>query len=52
MTAQNNKNGAQAAPQFEINCSRQFVAWLIEQNISLCFSTYQSGKVLLLGHNE
>ncbi|MDB9797387.1 TIGR03032 family protein [Pseudomonadales bacterium] len=52
MTEQNNKDVSQAAPQFEINCSRQFVAWLIEQNISLCFSTYQSGKVFLLGHNE
>ena len=42
---------AQAAPQFELNATRQFVPWLIEQNISLGFSTYQSGKVLLLGHN-
>lgn len=40
-----------AGPEFEINCSRQFVNWLAEQNISLGFSTYQSGKVFLLGHN-
>jgi uncharacterized protein (TIGR03032 family) len=38
-------------PQFELNSSRQFVSWLIEQNISLAFSTYQSGKVFLVGHN-
>ncbi len=38
-------------PEFELECSRQFVAWLAEQNLSLGFSTYQSGKVFLLGHN-
>ncbi len=37
--------------QFELNASRQFVAWMAEQGISLGFSTYQSGKVILLGHN-
>jgi uncharacterized protein (TIGR03032 family) len=26
--------------------------WLIEQDISLGFSTYQSGKVMLVGHNQ
>ncbi len=38
-------------PEFELNGSRQFVSWLIEQNLSLGFSTYQSGKVFLIGHN-
>lgn len=42
---------APTAPQFELNATRQFVPWLIEQGISLGFSTYQSGKVLLVGHN-
>jgi uncharacterized protein (TIGR03032 family) len=42
----------QAAPQFELNATRQFVPWLAEQQISLGFSTYQSGKVLLIGHND
>ncbi len=37
---------------FEINTSRQFVAWMAEQNISIGFSTYQSGKVFLLGHQN
>jgi uncharacterized protein (TIGR03032 family) len=41
----------QKQPDFEINASRQFMSWLIEQNISLGFSTYQSGKVFLIGHN-
>jgi uncharacterized protein (TIGR03032 family) len=41
----------QKQPAFELNSSRQFVSWLIEQNLSLGFSTYQSGKVFLIGHN-
>jgi uncharacterized protein (TIGR03032 family) len=52
MTAQNNKDVNQAAPQFEINCSRPFVAWLIEQNVSLFFSTYKSREIFRLGRNE
>jgi uncharacterized protein (TIGR03032 family) len=40
------------SPDIEFFASRQFVAWLIEQNLSLAFSTYQSGKVFFLGHNE
>jgi uncharacterized protein (TIGR03032 family) len=39
-------------PQFELNSSRQFVSWLREQNLSLAFSTYQSGKVFLIGCNN
>lgn len=42
---------AKKMPQFELNATRQFVPWLAEQQISLAFSTYQSGKVLLVGHN-
>ncbi len=41
----------QAEPDFVLNSSRQFASWLIEQNLSLGFSTYQSGKVFLIGHN-
>ena len=41
-----------AENNFEIDSSRQFVAWMAEQNISIGFSTYQSGKVFLLGHND
>ena len=36
-------------PSLEINCSRQFTAWLHEQNLSLAFTTYQAGKVFFIG---
>lgn len=38
--------------KFELQTSRQFVAWLNEQNASLACTTYQAGKVFLLGVNE
>jgi uncharacterized protein (TIGR03032 family) len=38
-----------ATPTLEINASRQFVPWLYEQNLSLVFTTYQAGKVFLVG---
>lgn len=34
---------------FEISTSRQFEAWLAEQQLSLAFSTYQAGKVFWIG---
>ncbi|MEA3211873.1 MAG: hypothetical protein QOE70_4930 [Chthoniobacter sp.] len=36
-------------PRLEISGSRQFVSWLREQRLSLAFSTYQSGKLFLIG---
>jgi uncharacterized protein (TIGR03032 family) len=36
-------------PALEINASRQFTAWLAEQQVSLAFTTYQAGKVLFIG---
>lgn len=36
-------------PSLEISCSRQFTAWLAEQNLSLAFTTYQAGKVFFVG---
>lgn len=33
----------------EVLPSRQFTAWLAEQRLSLAFTTYQSGKLFLLG---
>lgn len=41
------KNGS--APALEITASRQFNAWLGEQRVALAFSTYQTGKLFLLG---
>jgi len=36
-------------PRFEVTTSRQFTAWMAEQNVSLAFTTYQAGKVFLIG---
>jgi uncharacterized protein (TIGR03032 family) len=38
-----------AQPQLEISGSRNFTSWLREQRLSLAFSTYQSGKLFLIG---
>ena len=36
-------------PKFDLTASRQFTAWLHEQRISLAFTTYQAGKLFLIG---
>lgn len=36
-------------PQLEITCSRQFPEWLAEQKVSLAFTTYQTGKLFMIG---
>jgi uncharacterized protein (TIGR03032 family) len=36
-------------PQLEISASRQFTSWLAEQRLSIAFSTYETGKLFLLG---
>ena len=36
-------------PAFEISASRQFTNWMLEQKLSLSFTTYQAGKLFLLG---
>jgi uncharacterized protein (TIGR03032 family) len=36
-------------PTLEITASRQFTAWLAEQRVSLAFTTYQTGKLFLIG---
>ncbi|RCJ23026.1 hypothetical protein A6S26_00200 [Nostoc sp. ATCC 43529] len=36
-------------PSLEIEASRQFIAWLHEQNLSLSFTTYQAGKLFFIG---
>jgi uncharacterized protein (TIGR03032 family) len=38
-----------AQPLLEISNSRQFTAWLAEQNLPLAFTTYQTGKLFLVG---
>lgn len=39
----------EAAPPLEISASRQFVSWLREHRLSLAFTTYQTGKLFLIG---
>ncbi len=39
-------------PTVELNASRQFPSWLHEQKASLAFTTYQSGKLFLIGMHE
>ncbi len=38
-----------AKPDLDLTGSRQFTSWLQEQNASLAFTTYQSGKLFLIG---
>ena len=40
---------ATQSPSLEITGSRQFTSWLAQQNLSLCFTTYQAGKVFWVG---
>ncbi len=48
MSVAPDQNGKEQ-PQLELFASRHFPAWLAEQQISLSFTTYQSGKLFLLG---
>ena len=43
---------AASAPKFELTSSRQFPEWMAEQRVSLAFTTYQAGKLFLLGLNQ
>jgi uncharacterized protein (TIGR03032 family) len=36
-------------PQLEITCSRQFPEWMAERRVSLAFTTYQTGKLFMIG---
>jgi uncharacterized protein (TIGR03032 family) len=40
---------APALQKLEISASRNFVSWMREQRVSLAFTTYQSGKLFLVG---
>ena len=37
------------SPPFQVLASRHFPAWLAEQKVSLALSTYQTGKLFLIG---
>src|SRR3954451_19993214 len=45
----NTAPAASAAPALELLASRQFTAWLAEQRLALACTTYQAGKLFLLG---
>ncbi len=49
MAADDTTPNGDAQPTFELSASRQFNAWLVEQKLSLAFTTYQSGKLFLIG---
>jgi uncharacterized protein (TIGR03032 family) len=40
---------AAGTPQLEITCSRQFPEWMAERRVSLAFTTYQTGKLFMIG---
>ena len=40
---------SEAAPALEITTSRQMLAWLAEQQVSLALTTYQIGKLFFIG---
>ena len=42
-------NATHAEPALSINTSRQFMSWLNEQNLAIALTTYQIGKLFLLG---
>jgi uncharacterized protein (TIGR03032 family) len=42
---------AAAAPKVEITTSRQFPEWMAGQRLSIAFTTYQAGKLFLIGLN-
>jgi uncharacterized protein (TIGR03032 family) len=43
--------GAPEEPWLEVTGSPRLAAWLAEQQVSLAFTTYQTGKLLLLGRH-
>ncbi len=49
LTARDNYARQADAPTLEISGSRQFNSWLAEQSLSLGFTTYQAGKLFLIG---
>ncbi len=42
---------APGEPWIEVTSSRQFAGWLGEQRVSLAFTTYQTGKLFVLGRH-
>lgn len=51
-TTPNNPDVAQAEQAVEISCTRKFAAWLSNNNVSIGFTSYQSGRLYLVGVNN
>lgn len=49
MVEQGSPAAVPTEPWIEVTSSRLFAGWLAEQQISLAFTTYQTGKLFLLG---
>jgi uncharacterized protein (TIGR03032 family) len=47
-----NSEAAKPTPQFSLDFSRQFESWLGMFNASIAFTTYQAGKVFMIGMGE
>jgi len=43
---------AREAPVLDFSTSRQFPEWLQSENVSLAFTTYQAGKLFLIGRHQ
>ena len=52
MTSSDSSLDPPAAAAIPATASRGFVDWLTSQNVALAFTTYQTGKLFLIGHNE
>ena len=51
---QSKANGTQETtkPKLELSASRQLPGWLAEEGLSLAFTTYQAGRLFLIGTKE
>ncbi len=51
VTDKNDEAAKKAEPAFTVTTSRQFPGWLASTGASIAITTYQSGKVILVGSN-
>lgn len=52
VTGRTDEGTQRAEPAFTLTASRQFTGWLASTGASLAVTTYQSGKVILIGSNR
>lgn len=51
MNSSDSNAPSEGSPQLELRPSRLFPAWLADTGASLAFTTYQAGKIFLIGSN-